>query len=584
MGVILNTNYRVRQDGAERVGWPVPSPDAAPDRVSDQPLWAYERIARDAATYRRAGFTAILLPPFTKGAAGAASGGYDKFDDYDIGCKDQCFSLPTAFGTAEMLRQCVASIHAHQMQAYGDMVLHQYGGGTAEGVYAPAGSRAPGRFPKHAGCFVGAPPRVAADPVPDAQGNFAFGDMAAYVNSEPPGYMRDGAIAAADWLTRTTGVDGWRIDDVKGTNAALVHDLLQSDALRELWAFGEYFDSSDRALSDWVNGAMQRRAAVLDFGFKFAVGEICNNNSRVWMGQLAGVGFCTVDADMAVTFIESADTDTSAGEQVIWNKMLGYAIMLTSTGYPSVYYRDWSTDPGCYGLKDRINNLIWIHENLAHGDLVPRLDTDPQVFVHERTGVGSLPGCLCAFNNDQYSSYTRTVQTGFGAFQEIHEYSGNGSYDNIWTDAQGQLTFTVPRNRDGMSYLVFAKPMGEAGFGWQPQRTVQTFFGAADLDIPPLADGELDVGRVWCAAGTLLSATLTPDRSGWTREAAVRLELLGPDGDPATLRFDPDGGGSQGLTITVAITGWHALRVACGGLPPAASSFSLQVIYTGGDL
>ena len=571
MGVMLNTNYRVWQDYAERVGWPAPTPE--------QPLWCYERIARSTREYREAGFTAVLLPPFTKGASGVHSDGYDKFDDYDIGFKDQCFGVPTAFGTAEMLRRCIASIHACEMQAYGDLVLHQYGGG-AEGVYRPLGADGVspnGRFPKHPSCFVGAPPRVPVDPVPDGVGNFAFGDMAAYVNATPAGYMRTGAIEAAGWLTRTTGVDGWRIDDVKGTNAAMVRDLLQSDALRGMWAMGEYFDSSVRALSNWVDTAMQRRAAVLDFGFKFDVGNICNNNSRIWMGQLAAVGFCSVDPAMAVTFVESADTDGSPGEQTIWNKMLGYAIMLTFPGYPSVYYRDWSTDPGCYGLKVRINNLIWIHENLAQGDFVPRLDSDPQVFVHERTGAGGRPGCVCAFNNDQWRAYTRTVQTGFGPNQELHEYTGNGSGAAVRTDGQGQLTFTVPRNDNGMSYLVFGRPMGDVAFGWQAQATTQTFFGAADLDIPPLRDGAATVGRVWCAAGTSLSATLVPGREGWNAASTIRLDVL----DPAQRRVQPrldDAAGN--LTVGIVATGWHTLRVTGSGLPPEGRAFELRVTYT----
>ena len=578
MGVMLNTNYRVRRNDADRVGWPP---------AGDQVPWAYERIAHGAREYRQAGFTAVLLPPFTKGAAGAASGGYDKFDDYDIGSKNQCLGTPTAFGTAEMLRRCVAQIRAHQMQVYGDLVLHQYGGGVG-GVYAPLGADGisrNGRFAKTPACFAGAPPRVPADPVPDSTGNFAFGDMAAYVSATPAGIMRDGAIQAAGWLTRTTGVDGWRVDDVKGTNAALVHDLLQSDALREMWAFGEYFDTAASRLSAWIDGAMQRRAAVLDFGFKFNVGSVCNNASRMWMGQLAAIGYCSVDAAMAVTFVESADTDNSPGEQVVWNKMLGYAIMLTFPGYPSVYYRDWSTDPGCYGLKVPINNLIWIHENLANGDFVPRLDTDAQVFVHERTGLDDRPGCVCAFNNDRWNAYTRTVQTAFGPYQEVHEYTGNGAYRNIWTDGQGRLTFTVPRNDDGMSYLVFGKPIGDVAFGWRPRSTTQTFFGAVDLDIPPLRDGERDVGRIWCAAGTRLSATLTVERAGWDARSTVRLEARGPvrDHDPVRLDLDDPAADVVGLTTDTTATGWHTLRITGSGLPEDGSSFELRVTYTAGD-
>jgi len=453
---------------------------------------AYERIARAPRKYCEAGFTAVLLPPFTKGAAGAASGGYDKFNDYDIGSKDQCLGTPTAFGTAEMLRLCVAQIRAHQMQVYGDLVLHQYGG-DVEGVYAPLGAvgiSRNGRFPKHPSRFVGAPPRVPADPVPDSTGNFAFGDVAAYVHAIPAGIMCEGAIQAAGWLTRTTGVDGWRVDEVQGTNAALVHDLLQSDALREMWAFGEYFDTTASQLSTWIDALMQRRTAVLDFGFKFNVGNLCNNCSRIWMGQLAAISYCNVDPAKAVTFVESADTDNSPGEQVVWNT---------------------------------INNLIWIHENLANGDFVPRLDTDAQVFVHERIGSDGRPGCVCAFNNDQWNACTRTVQTVFGPNQEVHEYTGNGSYRNIWTDGQGRLTFTVPRNDNGMSYLVFGKPIGNVAFGWHSRSTTQTFFGAVDLDIPPLRDGECDVGWIWCAAGTRLSAMLTLERAGWNALSTVWL-------------------------------------------------------------
>jgi len=598
MGVILNTNYRVTDGNTNRVGWPRGEDGKTP--------WAYQRIARDAAAYRQAGFTAVQLPPFTKGGSGAYSDGYDKFDDYDIGSKNQCFSKPTAFGDAEMLRQCVASIHAHGMQAYGDLVLHQYGGGN-DGVYKPLaadGVSATGRFPKHPSCFVGAAPRVPVDPVPDGQGNFAFGDMASYVNSTPRGYMRDGAIAAAGWLTRTTGIDGWRVDDVKGTNAGLVHDLLTSEALADKWAFGEYFDGNNGALWNWVNRDMGRRAGVLDFGFKFNAGNVCNNNTRVWMGQLANAGYCNVDPAMAVTFVESADTDSSLGEQVIWNKMLGYALLLTFPGYPSVYYRDWSDDPGCYGLKAPINNLIWIHETLANGDFVPRLDTDPQVFVHERTGWQDLPGCLCVFNNDRYHGYTRTVQTAFGANQELHEYTGNGPYNNHWTDGQGRLTFSVPPNNNGMSYMVFARPVASSGFGWRPVPTTQTFFGASDLDIPPLRDGVCEIGRVWCAEGTTLSAALQVARAGWSGESTARLAVLDAEGsvlaekalpgeealpDEEALPGEealPSAGTAPGeqaaLSLKIVRAGWHGLRVEAAGMPPEGSEFELEVRYVGG--
>ena len=274
---------------------------------------------------------------------------------------------------------------------------------------------------------------------------------------------------------------------------------------------------------NWVHGYMQGRAACLDFGFHFNVGNICNNNSHSWMGALSQIGYCNVDPAHAVTFVESADTDNSIGQQIIWNKILGYAIMLTFPGYPVVYYRDWSTDPGCYGLKPQINNLIWIYEHFANGAFVPRLDDNPQVFVHERTGYQELPGCLCGFNNDQWHAHTATVQTQWPPNTHITRYTGNYNTD-IWTDWEGRATFTLPKNINGMGYLVFAIWIDPPAFAPPPLSTTQTFFGAADLITPPAKDGLAVVGKVWIAAGSPISATLAADQTGWLTAAPFPMQ------------------------------------------------------------
>jgi alpha-amylase len=402
---------------------------------------------------------------------------------------------------------------------------------------------------------VGAPPRVAVDPVPDSTGNFAFGDQAAYLKSLPPRYMHDGAIAAWAWQRRATGFDGFRIDDVKGTYAPLIWDALHSPDLADCYAFGEYFDGQNAKLWNWVHGYMTGRASCLDFGFKFNVGDICNNNSRSWMGALVDIGYCMVDPANAVTFLESADTDNSPGEQVVWNKMLGYAVLLTFPGYPRVYYRDWSTDAGCYGLKDKINNLVWIHEHLAGGDFVVRLDTDYQVFVQERLGYGAQTGCLCAYNNDQWNSYTRTVQTNFGPNQRVHEYTGNGPYLDLWTDAYGRLTFSVPRNDNGMGYVVYALPEVQGASNAKPPLyTTQQFEGAADptsqLDLPPLKPGINRIGRILCAKGSTITSHLYGPQGG--------VSFLAPDNTSLDLLANLPADGFYTAMVTIPQSGADA--------------------------
>jgi alpha-amylase len=93
---------------------------------------------------------------------------------------------------------------------------------------------------------------VPVDPVANPEGNFAFGDMVAYVNSTPKGYMLEGAIDAADWLTRSLDLQGYRVDDVKGMNVSAVHHFLTSKSMASRFAVGEYFDGNPNALHWWV--------------------------------------------------------------------------------------------------------------------------------------------------------------------------------------------------------------------------------------------------------------------------------------------------------------------------------------------
>ena len=566
MGVALNFNWRYLSTpgdtNTDTVGWL-----AAPDSNASP----YQRMSAMLAGLRQVGFSAFLLPPSTKGAAGSFSGGYDLFDPYDIGSKNQCGAIPTAFGTAEELRQLVGIAHRYECQVYIDLVLHQYDGGTADGVYTYPGSTEPGRWPKHTTCFTGIPGGVAADDVPNEEGNFGFGQMPSYQNAAPPGYMWDGAIVNAQWLVATLGTDGMRIDDSKGTNADIVYDILTSAPLANQYAFFEYYDGDTGAISTYVNGYEKRRGAALDFTTKFNVGTICNNNSSVWMGQLANIGWCTIDASTCVTWVESADTDTSPGEQIIWNKMLAYAVIMTFPGYPMVYARDYLTGDECYGLGPLIDNLVWIHEYLAQGAFVVRLDSDFQVFAHERTGYGDSPGCVCFFSNDQYAEHTVTVQTRYWPNTRLHEYTGNGGYsDDHWTDENGDLTVTLPRNVNGMSYLVFALPGVSGGFGSTPQETNQTFFGAVDLDIGPMVSGTLAVGRVWAAAGTYFSCTLTADSAAWGNSVDIAVHVVDASGFLAMMPYDDQGSATQGHTITAKLSGWHAVSLMATACPPLA--------------
>jgi alpha-amylase len=300
----------------------VPSPADGDKSVP----WWWDHLAAQANAFRLAGFTAVLLPPVLKTASGAQPGadGYGPFDDYDIGSKDQKFSIPTRFGSREQLQRCVATMRANGLDVYLDTVPHQRSGG-ADFVYRyPGADGAPGtgRFPKDKLCFV---PNVPRDPIAGPVGDdFAFGDELAPVNARPPGYVMHGLIDAGDWLTRTLDVQGYRVDDVKGLAVEFVRTWLTSKAMATRFAVGEYFDGNPQTLNWWVwESGMMGRCNVFDFSLRFLLAAMCDNNSRWDMSQLDHAGLAGVSPANAVTFIDNPDTDLSF--PVVWNKTLGYA-------------------------------------------------------------------------------------------------------------------------------------------------------------------------------------------------------------------------------------------------------------------
>jgi alpha-amylase len=387
----------------------------------------------------------------------------------------------------------------------------------------------------------------------------------------------NGLIDAGDWLTRALDVQGYRVDDVKGLAVEFVRRWLNSKAMAQKFAVGEYYDGNPSTLNWWCwESGMMGRCNVFDFALRFTLAAMCNNSSRWDMTQLDHAGLAGISPANAVTFLDNPDTDTSI--PVVFNKILGYAYMLTSEGYPCVFYKDYSTDRGCYGLKPAIDNLIWIHENLAFGTTVARFK-DFQAIVYERQ---SYPNLLVGLNNDMFNGWrTLTVQTGFGSHVALHDYTGHAG--DVWTDANGMVTIGIPPNDNGNGYVAYSRIGYGRPFAAVPFRVTQTYEGAEDLDIGPAVDGKtVRVGRIWCAAGSEIDATFLPKTVEWAAGTELRLEILGPDGAVAASRLWTSAQQAPGpLRVAVKTTGWHLAQVSATALPhPGGVAFELTVTYT----
>lgn len=565
--------------------------------------WFYDKIASLAHEWAGMGVTDVLGPPPLKSNAGAFPGadGYGPFDDYDLGQKNtkQFGGVPTRYGYIEQFRRAVAICHSNGMNYLVDHVMHQRQGGKG-GVYrylgAPSDAHtdgAPdiGRFPKDPPCFRGGvdgkmiPPFVPEDPVPSPPDDFPFGDELSPLHGQPPDYVAQGLIDAGDWLFRTAGIDGARLDDMKGMAVSFVHRFMTSGAMKGKFFVGEYASGNRNDTDSWT-WAVGNLASAMDFDFHYNMAQpMCNNagSDNFFMGSLAGRGMIWTKPLQAVPFVESMDSDVNGFATIIFNKELGYALLLGGEGLPLIYLRDYLKEPDCYGLKDPIHNLSWCRSILANGPTVARLRNHPKVYVFERTGD---PGLVVSLNNDVWNPqwYTVTVQTNFGPNVRLHDFTGHNSED-CWTDALGKATFGVPPGANGRGYGCWSRAEYQGRkIRVNPRSTTQTFFGAGDLPDPPARNGHHTVGRIWCAAGSKLSGALLaspPNLSSMTlliSDAGGLLSeiVVGSEG----IVF-PAGSSGTRPDFTVRMDGWISFALDSAGLPPEGVAFELQCHYTG---
>jgi alpha-amylase len=552
----------------------VPAPSTTPNAP-----WLLDFLAGEAGRLRDAGFSVLQLPPVSKAQGGAGDGcdGYGLFDRRDLGSKLQQGSLPTRYGSVDSLRRCIANAHAAGLEVYLDVVMHQLmGENGGPGVFRYLGAKGvanAGRGAMQPGCFRGVPPaNRPEDAVPVPGDDFEFGRELVYQNCEPPGYTIEDALDYGDWLFRTTGADGGRLDDTKGTWAPFVSQFMRSRAMADKFFYSEYFDGNPNNLNWWAtHPPMSSRSLVTDFTLHWALQTACEGGgARV----LDGAGYVAWNPFLACTFVDNPDTDTSPGEQIISSKLLAYAFILSTEGYPFVYGKDYFPStvwPGAYGLQKWIDNLVWIHETLAVGPTITRY-LDNSVIVLNRTG---WPGLLTALNFDTWNARTITCETSFGPGVDLHDYTGR--HPDIRTDPNGRATFQLPSNayQNGQSYLCFSR----AGFNQPVPRprlaTTQVFFGAADLDIAPARPGAtVDAGRIWCDAGTPISAALSVHPIDGMTTANVNFVVAGPSGHTLIA-------GAGEAHGTVADRGWQTLRIAADAKARGSAAFELTVTYFG---
>lgn len=377
-------------------------------------------ITSKIPSWNSAGIDAIWLPPVSKAQNGPFSMGYDPFDYYDFGNYNQMGSTETRFGSKSELQSLITTAHANNISVIADIVINHNSGGELESNIF-TGTETYTNYTPASGLFN----RTQYDFHPnDFHGNDsgAFGGFADLCHDKI--YVQDwlwnNPNSVAKYYKDVMGFDGWRFDYVKGFEPWVVKNWLNAVGG---FSVGEYWDGNAATLDSWAKSA---NSSAFDFACYYRMRDAFEGNDLSILET--GDMLWKRNPTKAVTFVANHDTD-----EIYNGKLLAYAYILTHEGYPTIFYQDYEE----YLDKDKLNNLIWIHNNKA-GGTTSILYSDNDEYVAKRNGA---PGLIVYINNSN-SWLERWVSTGWNNTL-IKDYTGNSNWEP-YTQGDGWVKIQVP--------------------------------------------------------------------------------------------------------------------------------------------
>ncbi|NCC51147.1 MAG: hypothetical protein EOM20_08025 [Spartobacteria bacterium] len=127
-------------------GWLLCYPVVAEEVILQYFGTSWNEIARRIPELAEAGYTALWLPPPFKAGAGIWSVGFDTYDRFDLGSKNQMGTVQTKYGTEVELIHLMRVAHRFGFRVYFDNIMAHNGGPMSEG--APGTRQANGFVPE----------------------------------------------------------------------------------------------------------------------------------------------------------------------------------------------------------------------------------------------------------------------------------------------------------------------------------------------------------------------------------------------------------------------------------------------------
>lgn len=379
----------------------------------------WNTVASKIPAWSSAGIDAIWLPPANKALNGPFSMGYDPYDYYDFGNFNQKGSTETRFGSKAELQALISAAHNKGINVIADIVINHNSGGDSEfNIFTNSYTYTD--YSVASGLFN----RSAYDFHPNdyqSSDSGVFGGFADLSHVKP--YVQDWlwkrSNSVAKYYKNTMGFDGWRFDYVKGFDPWVVKEWQKAVGG---FTVGELWDGNAATLDWWSNAA---NASAFDFACYYKMRDAFVGNN---LYALNGDMLLKRNGTKAVTFVTNHDTD-----EITTGKLMAYAYILTHEGYPTIFYSDYESQLD----KNKMNNLIWIHNNKASGS-TSTLHVDTDEYIAQRNG---NPGLVVYINNSNYwqerSVYVKWKGT------RIKDFSGNSSWEPV-TQSNGWVKLQAP--------------------------------------------------------------------------------------------------------------------------------------------
>jgi alpha-amylase len=360
----------------------------------------YNQIKAKVPLLKKAGFTALWLPPASK-ASSKPSMGYNIYDYFDLGEFDQKGNVRTWFGSKEELIELIKVAHENQLNVYADVILNHNGAADAE-EYNPIDKTKhwtkftpkSGLFERNWKCFHPSPYERF-----DEKNYDSMADLC-HRNPLVLGYL----LKYAKWLVEEIGFDGYRYDFVRGYGswiATSIQDLRvkKNGKYTSVFGVGECW-ADYQTIKEWLdqtNELSDNEASAFDFPLHYRLKDLCDKYAYSLKELRKPEALYIEYPRHAVTFVD--DHDTAHENPIINDKILGYAFILTHEGYPCVFWQDYfNYQLAKAGSPNGIDALIALHEKYA-GGTTSILYVDDDLYVMQRNGTGDQEGLIFVLNN-----------------------------------------------------------------------------------------------------------------------------------------------------------------------------------------